>query len=81
MKRGKPFSNYILEKIANKNKLKLLRILRDNKKLNQLDLQKKLGISYKETRRYINSLHRVGLVKKKIFKKKPGSPVFISLRK
>ncbi len=69
-----------LLKLVNLNKVKLLEILSKGQKQNQLDLKKKMKLSYTETRRYINSLKDQGLVKKKLIKKKRGSPVFISLK-
>ncbi len=70
-----------LEKLINPKKLKVMKIIGKEKKLNQTQLQKKLGFSYRQTKRYIDSLHHVGILKKKRVKKERGSPVFISLRK
>ncbi len=80
MKRGIRLDNIILEKIANKKKLRLLKILKNEGELNQSEIHEKLGTSYKETRRHINSLFNSGIIKKKTIKKQVGSPVMVSLR-
>ncbi len=67
--------------LVNPRKVQILEILKKEQKQNQMDLKKKLDISYKGVRRYINDLEKQGLIKKKPFKKKQGSPVFISLKK
>lgn len=67
--------------LVNPSKVQILEILKKEQKQNQLDLKKKLKLSYTETRRYISTLEKQGLVKRKLIKKKQGSPVFISLRK
>ncbi len=67
--------------LVNPSKVKILEILKKEQKQNQSDLKKKLNISHTETRRYINALQKQGFLKKKVVKKKRGSPVFVSLKK
>jgi predicted transcriptional regulator len=80
-KRVNTIDKITLLKLVNPNKLKILEILQKEQNQNQLDLKKKLKLSYTETRRYINSLIKAGLIKKKVKKKERGSPVYISLKK
>lgn len=81
IKRHTTLDKIDLLRLANPLKVKILEILKKEQKQNQLDIQKKLKISYKGTRRYINDLNNRGFIKKKLIKKKRGSPIFISLRK
>ncbi len=83
-KRLKRFSSVdknTLLALVNPRKVKILEILKKEQKQNQSDLKKKLNISHTETRRYINALERQGFLKKKVVRKKRGSPVYISLKK
>ncbi len=80
-KRNSSVDKNTLLNLVNPHKVKILEILKKEKKQNQLDLKKKLKLSYSETRRYITALERQGLLKKKRIKKQRGSPVMISLKK
>ena len=70
-----------LMKLINPKKIKILKILEKDQKINQTEIQKKLKLSSRQTRRYIDSLNQQGIVKRKPVKKKRGSPVFVSLKK
>ncbi len=67
--------------LINPNKIKLLKLLKKGDKKNQLQLREKLGISYRQTRRHIDSLKKAGIINKKKIKRARGSPVMVSLRK
>ena len=67
-----------LEKIAHPRKFAILLELKRKDKINQLELKKKLNISYREVRRYIKQLEKVKLVKTKKIKNKLGSPTIVS---
>ena len=80
-KRAKKVSldSRILEKLVSPYRLKILRILKTTPKINQSDLRRQLGVSYRQTQRYVKSLEDLKIIKKKKLKKAIGSPVFISL--
>ncbi len=70
-----------LEKLINPKRIKIIKILQKEKKIHQSGLQKKLKLSFRQSKRYIDSLLKVGIIKKQQKKKMRGSPVFISLKK
>ncbi len=69
-----------LMRLINPNNFRILKILEKNVKINQTQLQKRLGVSYRQTQRYVGTLKKVGLIKKRKERKAIGSPVFISLK-
>ncbi len=70
-----------LQKIANPHKIKILETLQKKDKINQSQINDQLDISLRQTRRYLNSLQDLGLLKQKKQKKERGQPVLLSLRK
>ena len=70
-----------LVKLINPKKLRILKIIGKGENLNQMQIQEKMGLSYRQTRRYIDSLYSVGILNKKRFKAKKGKPIIFSLKK
>jgi predicted ArsR family transcriptional regulator len=70
-----------LSHLVSPHKVKIIQILRKDKKLNLSQLQAKLKISSKETRRHTKGLVNAGILKKKRQLKQPGKPVFLSLKR
>ena len=81
MKKKSKVAKEDLLKMVNPKKLNILEVIHKEKELNQSNIKDITGISYRQTRRYLDSLHEIGLIKKKQSKKKVGNPVNISLKK
>jgi len=80
-RRQNNFDSNKLMKLINPNNSKILKILSKDIKLNQVQLQKELGVSYRQTQRYIADLSKKGLISKKVMKKERGQPTILSLKK
>jgi len=81
VKKGIKISYEQLGKLINKNKVRILKILEEENKLNLSQLERKLKISSKETRRHTKGLVDAGLVRRIRKTKIKSAPVLLSLRK
>lgn len=71
-----------LKRLINPKKLKMIQIVGRNPKINQLELSKKMKLSVRQTRRYIDNLANAKIISKS----KPhvnvrGKPRDLTLRK
>jgi len=70
---------YLISKLINPNKKKILELLSKNKKMTIAEIKKSLKISYKETYRHIKELVAIKVLSRKREMHEGGRPVYISL--
>jgi len=70
-----------LRKILNEKRIRMLKIIEDVGEVNQSKVSKMLGLSLRQTRRYIAELKDAKILQTKKTKRKVGNPVIVSLIK
>ena len=73
-------TNKRFRKLINPKFNQILEILKRNKNINQSQLAKKMGISIRQTNRYLKTLEEINLIKLNKLKNIRGSPKIISLK-
>lgn len=74
------WSEVDLKRLLNPKKIKMIKLLDEFPNLNQSNLSKLMGLSVRQTRRYLSILKDADLIKTKKLTQK-GKPVIISLKK
>ncbi len=77
------FKEKTLSKLIHPSKVKIMKLIKKNKQMNFLQLQRQLGghVDYREVRRHSEKLLKAGILKRESAPRKRGRPVFLRLKK